>query len=64
MASVSLHPSIDGGVAPGSGAFAGGTLSCLCTTRTVRLKIKGDVAHNHACRSDLFGGRCDWHRQC
>ena len=49
MASVSLHPSIDGGVAPGSGAFAGGTLSCLCTVRTVRLKIKGDIAHNHAC---------------
>ena len=49
MASVALHPSIDGGVKPGSGSFAGGTLSCLCTTRTVRLKIKGDVAHNHAC---------------
>jgi S-(hydroxymethyl)glutathione synthase len=49
MASVALHPSIDGGVKPGSGSFSGGTLSCLCTTRTVRLKIKGDVAHNHAC---------------
>lgn len=49
MASVSLHPSIDGGVKAGSGNFAGGTLSCLCTSRTVRLKIKGDVAHNHAC---------------
>ncbi len=49
MASVALHPSIDGGVKAGSGAFAGGTLSCLCTTKTVRLKIKGDVLHNHAC---------------
>ena len=49
MASVALHPSIDGGVKPGTGSFAGGTLSCLCATRTVRLKIKGDVAHNHAC---------------
>lgn len=49
MASVSLHPSIDGGVKAGSGNFAGGTLSCLCTTKTVRLKVKGDVAHNHAC---------------
>jgi S-(hydroxymethyl)glutathione synthase len=49
MASVALHPSIDGGVQAGSGSFAGGTLSCLCTTRTVRLRIKGDVAHNHAC---------------
>jgi S-(hydroxymethyl)glutathione synthase len=46
---VALHPSIDGGVKPGTGSFAGGTLSCLCTSRTVRLKIKGDVAHNHAC---------------
>jgi len=46
---VALHPSIDGGVKPGTGSFAGGTLSCLCTTRAVRLKIKGDVAHNHAC---------------
>ena len=46
---VALHPSIDGGVKPGTGSFAGGTLSCLCMTRTVRLKIKGDVAHNHAC---------------
>ena len=46
---VALHPSLDSGVKPGSGNFAGGTLSCLCSTRTVRLKIKGDVAHNHAC---------------
>ena len=46
---VALHPSIDNGVKPGSGNFAGGTLTCLCTSRTVRLKVKGDVAHNHAC---------------
>ena len=49
MASVALHPSIDGGVKAGGGSFAGGTLTCLCAMRTVRLKIKGDVLHNHAC---------------
>ena len=46
---VALHPSIDNGVKPGSGNYAGGTLTCLCTSRTVKLKVKGDVAHNHAC---------------
>ena len=46
---VALHPSIDNGVKPGSRNFAGGTLTCLCTSRTVKLRIKGDVAHNHAC---------------
>ncbi|MCB1445253.1 MAG: S-(hydroxymethyl)glutathione synthase [Rhizobiaceae bacterium] len=46
---VALHPIIDNGVTPGSGSFAGGTLSCLCSSRTVRLRIKGDIAHNHAC---------------
>ncbi len=46
---VALHPSIDNGVKAGAGSFAGGTLTCLCTSRTVKLRIKGDVAHNHAC---------------
>ncbi|WP_410010931.1 S-(hydroxymethyl)glutathione synthase [Rhizobium sp. NRK18] len=49
MGGMALHPSIDNGVSKGSGSFAGGTLSCGCTERTVRLKITGDVAHNHAC---------------
>lgn len=49
MSALALHPTIDTGVKAGSGTFAGGTLSCACTTKTVRLKIKGDVAHNHAC---------------
>ena len=29
--------------------FAGGTLACLCKVRPVKVKIKGQVAHNHAC---------------
>jgi S-(hydroxymethyl)glutathione synthase len=46
---VQLHPSIDGGVKKGSGSFAGGTLVCNCKDRPVKVGIKGDVAHNHAC---------------
>jgi S-(hydroxymethyl)glutathione synthase len=46
---VALHPSIDNGVKQGSGSFAGGTLVCKCTDHPVKVAVKGDVAHNHAC---------------
>jgi S-(hydroxymethyl)glutathione synthase len=46
---ISLHPSIDNGIAPGSSNFAGGTLTCHCTKDPVSVAIKGNVAHNHAC---------------
>ena len=46
---VHIHPSIDSGVKKGSGSFAGGTLVCKCTDKPVKVGIKGDVAHNHAC---------------
>ncbi|MGK9171517.1 S-(hydroxymethyl)glutathione synthase [Inquilinus limosus] len=46
---VSIHPVVDGGVRRGSGSFQGGTLVCACTDRPVRVRIEGDVAHNHAC---------------
>jgi S-(hydroxymethyl)glutathione synthase len=46
---VHIHPSVDTGVKKGSGNFAGGTLVCKCTDRPVKVGIKGDVAHNHAC---------------
>jgi S-(hydroxymethyl)glutathione synthase len=49
MASVAIHPSVDGGVKAGSGSFSGGTLVCKCATNPVKVEIKGDVAHNHAC---------------
>ena len=49
MAIQSLHPSIDGGVKPGSGNFEGGTLECHCSDNPVRVEIEGDIAHNHAC---------------
>jgi S-(hydroxymethyl)glutathione synthase len=44
-----IHPSVDGGVKKGTGSFAGGTLVCKCSDRPVKVAIRGDVAHNHAC---------------
>jgi S-(hydroxymethyl)glutathione synthase len=46
---VSIHPSVDGGVKAGSKDFAGGTLTCQCTSSPVTVSLKGNVAHNHAC---------------
>ena len=46
---VHMHPAIDNGVKRGSGSFAGGTLVCKCKDKPVKVGIKGDVAHNHAC---------------
>lgn len=46
---VELHPAIDGGVKPTDPNFSGGTLVCLCESRPVRVRIEGQVAHNHAC---------------
>src|SRR5579864_3435681 len=46
---VHIHPSVDNGVKKGTGSFAGGTLVCKCKDRPVKVGIKGDVAHNHAC---------------
>jgi S-(hydroxymethyl)glutathione synthase len=46
---VHIHPLVDSGVKKGSGNFAGGTLVCKCTDRPVKVGIKGDIAHNHAC---------------
>ena len=46
---VKLHPRIDGGIHKGSGDFAGGTLTCACVEAPVKVRIEGDVAHNHAC---------------
>ncbi|MCL2713502.1 MAG: S-(hydroxymethyl)glutathione synthase [Alphaproteobacteria bacterium] len=46
---VHLHPSIDNGVRQGTGRFAGGSLACKCKEKPVKVTIRGDVAHNHAC---------------
>ena len=47
--SISIHPSVDRGIRPAAAGFAGGTLSCRCAERPVRIRLKGQVAHNHAC---------------
>jgi len=44
-----IHPAIDRGVKPGAAGFAGGTLVCHCDQNPVEVKVKGQVAHNHAC---------------
>ncbi len=49
MATTKLHPSLDDGIAPTSADFSGGVLVCNCTDRPVRVRIDGQVAHNHAC---------------
>jgi S-(hydroxymethyl)glutathione synthase len=44
-----LHPAIDAGVKPTDPNFAAGTLVCLCATRPVKIRIEGQIAHNHVC---------------
>jgi len=49
MATLMLHPLLDDGIAPTSEDFSGGVLVCNCTDRPVRVRVEGQVAHNHAC---------------
>ena len=49
MSTVSLHPSIDKGLAKGSLTFSGGKLRCHCAANPVEVTIASQVAHNHAC---------------
>ncbi|WP_298427819.1 S-(hydroxymethyl)glutathione synthase [Rhodoblastus sp.] len=46
---VSIHPAVDNGLKPGRADFAGGVLTCKCAHNPVKVEIKGNVAHNHAC---------------
>ncbi|MGB8316282.1 MAG: S-(hydroxymethyl)glutathione synthase [Aestuariivirga sp.] len=47
---ISLHPAIDKGVKGKAKAkFAGGTLTCKCSTNPVTVSIGAQTAHNHAC---------------
>jgi S-(hydroxymethyl)glutathione synthase len=47
--SISIHPSVDNGIAPGAADFAGGTLACHCAQDPVMVKVDAQTAHNHAC---------------
>jgi S-(hydroxymethyl)glutathione synthase len=49
MASVAIHPSVDGGLKPAAANFAGGTLTCKCASNAVEVAITGQCAHNHVC---------------
>jgi S-(hydroxymethyl)glutathione synthase len=49
MATVSIHPAVDGGVRKGDPGFSGGTLQCGCASDKVEVRIEGNVAHNHVC---------------
>src|SRR6266481_5962954 len=46
---ISIHPAVDGGVRPGSANFAGGTLTCRCSSSPVTVTLKSNVAYNHVC---------------
>jgi len=47
--SVKIHPSVDAGVQAGLSDFAGGSLTCQCTTNPVKVKVDAQTAHNHVC---------------
>ncbi len=46
---INIHPSVDGGVKPGNPGFAGGTLTCKCSSNPVTVQISSNVAFNHVC---------------
>ena len=46
---IKIHPSVDNGVKKGTPGFAGGTLTCKCTSNPVTVRIASNVAFNHAC---------------
>jgi S-(hydroxymethyl)glutathione synthase len=49
VTSVKIHPYVDAGPMKSGSSFSGGTLKCECTSNPVKVKVKGDIAHNHAC---------------
>jgi S-(hydroxymethyl)glutathione synthase len=50
MGSISIHPQIDGGILnKATGDFAGGTLECHCGSDKVKVSVKSQSSHNHAC---------------
>ena len=46
---ISIHPRIDPGIQPAAKNFAGGDLICQCASDPVRVSVKTQSAHNHAC---------------
>jgi S-(hydroxymethyl)glutathione synthase len=46
---ISIHPSVDNGIKPRAKDFAEGTLVCKCADKPVKVSVKSQSAHNHAC---------------
>jgi len=46
---VHIHPAVDSGLKPGNSKFAGGTLTCRCSSSPVKIAIGSNIAHNHVC---------------
>ena len=49
MPNIAIHPSVDNGFKATDATFSGGTLVCNCASNPVKVRVKGDIAHNHAC---------------
>ena len=49
MTTLSIYPSIDGGILPAVKGFAGGTLVCRCGRDPVVVAVGTQTAFNHAC---------------
>ncbi|KAB7767884.1 S-(hydroxymethyl)glutathione synthase [Xanthomonas maliensis] len=50
MTPVSIHPSVDQGVARNATeSFTGGVLQCHCSSDKVTVAVAAQTAHNHAC---------------
>lgn len=49
MSAVSIHPAVDHGFSPAASGFSGGTLTCKCASRPVKVAVKAQTAHNHVC---------------
>jgi S-(hydroxymethyl)glutathione synthase len=47
--SISIHPSVDSGIKPGTKDFAGGTLVCKCSQNPVKVTVNSQSAYNYAC---------------
>jgi S-(hydroxymethyl)glutathione synthase len=46
---ISIHPSVDNGIKPAAKDFTGGTLVCRCAEKPVKVTVRAQSAHNHAC---------------
>lgn len=46
---VSIHPSVDNGIAAAAPGFSGGKLYCRCPDNKVEVTLGGQTAHNHVC---------------